>query len=65
MFDPSPEPVSDAELEAVLTAALRASGGQITRQTECFMATAVASHLVNQLALAGLRVVRFAHRRLT
>ncbi len=38
MFDPSPEPVPDAELEAVLAAALRSSGGQITRPTECFMA---------------------------
>jgi len=65
MFDPSPEPVPDAELEAVLTDALRSSGGQITRPTECFMATAAARHLVDRLALAGLRVVRFAERRLT
>ena len=65
MFDPLPEPVPDAELEAVLTAALRASSGQISRTTDCFMATAAARHLVDQLALAGLRVVRFPDRRLT
>ncbi len=65
MFDPSPEPVPDAELEAVLTAALRSSGGAITLPTECFLATAAARHLMDRLALAGLRVVRFPDRRLT
>jgi hypothetical protein len=65
MFDPVPEPVPDAELEAVLEAALRSSGGQISRATECFMASASARHLVDRLALAGLRVVRFPERRLT
>jgi hypothetical protein len=65
MFDLLPEPVPDAEVEAVLTAALRSSGGQITRSTECFMATAAARHLVERMALAGLRVVRFPDRRLT
>jgi hypothetical protein len=65
MFDPSPEPVPDAELEAVLAAALRSSSGQITRAAECFMATAAARHLVDRLALAGLRVVRITERRLT
>jgi hypothetical protein len=65
MFDPSPEPVPDDELEDVLAAALRSSSGQITRPTECFMATAAARHLVERLALAGLHVVRFPDRRLT
>jgi hypothetical protein len=65
MFDPTPEPVPDAEVEAVLAAALRSSSGQISRATECFMATTAAHHLVDQLALAGLRVVRFPDRRLT
>jgi hypothetical protein len=65
MFEASPEPVPDEELEAVLAAALRSSGGQLTRSAECFMATAAARHLVDRLALAGLRVVRFPDRRLT
>ncbi|HEY1413927.1 MAG TPA: hypothetical protein VGF36_17405 [Rhodopila sp.] len=65
MFDPLPEPVPDDELEDVLAAALRSSSGQITRPTECFMATAAAHHLVERLALAGLHVVRFPDRRLT
>jgi hypothetical protein len=65
MFDPIPEPVPDSEVEAVLAAALRSSGGQITRPIECFMATAAARHLVDRLALAGLHVVRFPGRRLT
>lgn len=65
MFDPSPEPVPDEEVEAVLAAALRSSGGQLTRSAECFMATASARHLVDRLALAGLCVVRFPNRRLT
>jgi hypothetical protein len=65
MFDDAPEPIGDAELEAVLAAALRSSGGQLTRSTECWMATVAARHLVDQLALAGLTVVRLAHRRLT
>jgi hypothetical protein len=64
MFDLPPAPISDAELEAVLTAALRCSGGQLTRPTECWMATVAARHLVDQLALAGLTVVRFAEGRL-
>jgi hypothetical protein len=65
MFDVPPETVSDDELEAVLAAALRASGGQLTRPTECFMATTAARHLVDRLALAGLRVVRVPGPRLT
>jgi hypothetical protein len=65
MFDIPPEPVTDDELEAILAAALRSSGGQLTRSTECFMATASARHLVDRLALAGLCVVRFSGRRLT
>jgi hypothetical protein len=65
MFDPIPEPVPDAELEAVLSSALLSSGGQITRPTECFMATAAARHLVDRLALAGLHVVRFPDRQMT
>ena len=65
MFDSFPEPIDDAELEAVLAAALRCSGGQLTRPTECWMASVAARHLVDQLALAGLTVVRPGVRRLT
>lgn len=63
MFDLPPEPISDEELESVLTAALRTSSGGLTRTTECFMATAAARHLVDRLALAGLRVVRVPDQR--
>ena len=62
---PPAELVPDDELEIILRAALPASGGQLTRSTECWMASVVARHLVDQLALAGLRVVRFPERRLT
>ncbi len=65
MFDIPLEIVPDDELESVLAAALRSSGGMLTRPAECFMATAAARHLVDRLALAGLRVVRFPERRLT
>jgi hypothetical protein len=65
MFDSFPEPIDDAELEAVLAPALRCSGGQLTRPTECWMASVAARHLVDQLALAGLTVVRPGVRRLT
>ena len=65
MFDLPLEPVPDDEVEAVLAAALRSSGGQLTRSVECYMASAAARHLVDRLALAGLRVVRYPERRLT
>ncbi len=65
MFDLPAEPVSDAELEAVLAAALRCSGGQLTRPAECWMATVAARHLADRLALEGLTVVRLAARRMT
>ena len=65
MFDLPAEPVTETELEAVLEAALRCSGGQLTRPAECWMATVVARHLADRLALAGFTVVRLAGRRLT
>ena len=51
-----PEPVPHDELDAVLAAALRASMG--SREASCFMASVAAAHLVNRMALAGIRVVR-------
>lgn len=65
MFDITPDPIPDDELEAVLAAALRSSSGQVSRTTECFMATAAARHLVDRLALAGLRVIRVSPARFT
>ena len=65
MFEIPAETVSDEELEAVLEAALRCSSGQLTRPAECWMATMVARHLADRLALAGLTVVRTPARRLS
>jgi hypothetical protein len=65
MFDLPTELVPEDELEVILAAALRVSGGQLTRWTECWMASLVARHLVDQLSLAGLKVVRFPEPRLT
>jgi hypothetical protein len=65
MFDLPAELVPEDELEVILAAALRASGGQLTRSTECWMASVVARHLVDQLSLAGLKIVRFPEPRLT
>jgi hypothetical protein len=65
MFEPIPEPVPETEVEAVLAAALRSSGSNLSRSTECWMAAAAARHLVDRLALAGLTVVRFPAKKLT
>jgi hypothetical protein len=61
MFD-LPEPVPDAELEAVLRAALRLGGGRITRERSLEMAEIVAEHLVTALAVEGIRAVRVPDR---
>ena len=58
MFDLPFEPVPDDELEAVLVAALRASGGSMTHETSCWMASVAATHLVNRMHWAGFRVVK-------
>jgi len=65
MFEPTPEPVPETEVEAVLAAALRSSAGTLNRPAECWMASAAARHLMDRMALAGLRVVRFPAKRLT
>ncbi len=65
MFEATPEPVPETEVEAVLAAALRSSSGSLTRTTECWMASAAARHLVDRMALAGLTVVRYPPRKLT
>ena len=65
MFEMQPDLVPDDEVEAVLAAALRSSGGRLTRPAECFMAAAAARHLVDRLALAGFGVVRLSAERLT
>jgi hypothetical protein len=59
-LDP-PEPIPDAELAAVLAAAIRdGRGGRMTRESALFLAGVCADYLVEQIALAGLVVVRRA-----
>ena len=60
MFDAPPfELVAWEEVEAKLTEAIRSSaGGQMTRNAEVFLAGVCAKHLREQLALAGLVVMR-------
>jgi hypothetical protein len=58
MVGPALEPLSDDELAAILKDALRSGGGGISRWTESEMGTVLAEHLVNRLAVEGLRVVR-------
>lgn len=65
MFEPVPEPVPDPEVEAVLAEALRGASGGVSRSVACYMASTSARHLVDQLALAGLSVVRYRTGNLT
>ena len=60
MFDASPfEPVTWEDVEAALAEAIRSSaGGQMTRNSEVFLAGVCAKHLAEKLALAGLMVMR-------
>jgi hypothetical protein len=53
------EPVPEAELAAILAAAiLDGKGGRMTRDAEVFLAGVCAEFLVDRLALAGVEVVR-------
>ena len=52
----------DDEVEATLTAALQSGGGKITRAMSCEMAGVVSEHLVNWLAMEGIRAVRVPQR---
>jgi hypothetical protein len=53
------EPVPDAEVVAVLAAAIcDGKAGTMTREAEGFLAGACAAFLVDRMALAGLVVVR-------
>jgi len=65
MFEAMPEPLPEQEIEAVLAEALRGASGGLSRTVVCYMATLVARHLVDHLALAGLSVVRYPGQRLT
>ncbi len=60
------QPVADAEVAAVLAAAIRdGKGGTMSREAEMFLAGVCAEFLVERLALAGLRVVRPGDPRVT
>jgi hypothetical protein len=53
------QPVSDAELAAVLAAAIRdGKSGTMTRGAEIFLATVRAEFLVERIVAAGLVVMR-------
>ena len=61
MFDANPfKLVTLEEVEAVPAEAIRSSaGGQMTRNTEVFLAGVCAKHLCERLALAGLVFMRY------
>ena len=55
------EPISEEELAAILTVAIRdGRGGRMTREAALFLAGVCAEYLVEQMGLAGLTVVRRA-----
>jgi hypothetical protein len=62
MFDFSPfERATPEEIETVLAEAIRSSaGGQMTRNTEVFLAGVCAKHLTDRLMLAGFMFMRRA-----
>jgi hypothetical protein len=60
-ISPPLKPVSDAELAAILSAAISDSKcGAMTRRAEVFLATLCAEFLVERMATAGLVVMRRA-----
>ena len=50
--------IPDRELVAILDAALQAAGGRVSREASCDLAYIGAEHLLERLALEGVRVVR-------
>jgi hypothetical protein len=55
------KPIPDDELAAILTAAIRdGRGGRMTREAALFLAGVCAEHLVEQIGLTNLTVVRRA-----
>jgi hypothetical protein len=60
MFDPPFKRLTDDEVEELLACALNASGGSLTRETSCWMASVAARHIFNRLATAGVMFVQKA-----
>ncbi len=58
MFDPPCKRLTDDEVETLLASALNASGGSLTRETSCRMASLAARHIVNRFAPAGVMLVQ-------
>jgi hypothetical protein len=55
MPEPTPEPIPDDELAAILAATiLDGRGGSMTRDASMFQASVCADYLVDRLALAGV-----------
>jgi hypothetical protein len=58
LFDPRP-PVTDQEVIAAIRTAI-SNGGRLSRMADLYLCTVCAEHLVEELRVAGLEVVRVA-----